>query len=114
MTFESKTWSFFFFFFEIAVDIHTSFSLWQALQNLLRRTEEARGEAAAAQRELVTLGETCEGLEQARGKLQSELTNKEIQNSFLTCQLNSTKSALEKELAKVGWLMGVIIFFFLW
>ncbi|XP_070181479.1 centromere protein F-like [Littorina saxatilis] len=74
-------------------------SLDQALQNQKRKTEETKSEASSLQRELVVLSETCEGLEQQRSKMQNELTAKENQNSFLTGQLNNSKSTMEKELA---------------
>ncbi|XP_070180351.1 uncharacterized protein [Littorina saxatilis] len=70
-----------------------------ALQNQKRKTEETKSEASSLQRELVVLSETCEGLEQQRSKMQNELTAKENQNSFLTGQLNNSKSTMEKELA---------------
>ena len=47
------------------------------------------------------LSETCEGLEQQRSKLQSELTAKENHNAFLTGQFNNSKATLEKEVAQV-------------
>ena len=78
------------------------FSHFQALQNQKRKTEEAKSEASSVQRELLSLSETCETLEQQRSKLQNELTAKENQNAFLTGQLNNSKSMLEKELAQVS------------
>jgi septal ring factor EnvC (AmiA/AmiB activator) len=75
--------------------------LKQALQIQKRKTDEAKAETGTLQRELVSLSESCESLEQSRGKLQMELTAKENQISFLTGQLNSSKANLEKELAKV-------------
>ena len=75
---------------------------FQALQNQKRKTEEARSETSSVQRELLSLSETCQALEQQRAKLQSELTAKENQNAFLTGQLKHSKSTLEKELAQVS------------
>ncbi|KAL8619786.1 hypothetical protein ACOMHN_025872 [Nucella lapillus] len=77
-------------------------SLEQALQNQKRRTEEAKSETSSLQRELTALSETCQGLEQHRSKLLSEVTVKDNQNAFLTGQLNNTKASLDKEVNKVS------------
>ena len=77
------------------------FFTYQALQNQKRKTDEAKSESSSLQRELSSMSETCQSLEQARHKLQNELSTKENQNSFLNGQLNNAKSNLEKELAKV-------------
>ena len=50
----------------------------------------------------MSMSEACEGLEQQRSKLQNELTTKDNQISYLTGQLNNSKSTLEKELSKVS------------
>ena len=74
----------------------------QVVQKEKRRVEDEKTQTSALKREIQSLSETCEDVEQKRQKLATELHTKETLINTLNGQLAHLKKNLEQETSKVS------------
>ena len=78
---------------------------FQVVQKEKRRADDEKSQVAALKREIQSLSESCDDVEQKRQKLATEVHTKETHINAISGQLAHLKKSLDQETSKV-WVLG--------